>query len=103
MSLLRQRAMAVSLESTLRERSPFAARAWFVRLTSCDSEPELKLLTSQASVARGVASTPIEVNRKATAIITAARRGSATGRAAWGGRDNGAAGGIGIDGSSRAV
>src|SRR5881392_3045369 len=101
MSLLRQRAMAVSLESTLSERSPFAARAWFVRLTSCDSEAELKLLTSQASVARGVASRPIEVSRKAIAIITAARRGSARGRVALVAPDIGGAGGIGIDRSSR--
>src|SRR5258706_3804430 len=77
MSLLRERAIAVSLASTLRDLRPAAARAWLVRLTSVDSEPELKLFASQASAVRGGASRPTEVRRNARAVITAKRRGSA--------------------------
>src|SRR5215212_3707964 len=76
MSLLRQRAMAVSFESTFRALNPADARAWFVRLTSLDSEAELKLLTSQANVVLGAANSPTAVRAKATAVTMANRRGS---------------------------
>src|SRR5689334_11405676 len=79
MSLLRQRAIAVSFESTLSALSPAAARAWFVRLTSWASEPELKALTSQASVVRGVPSRPIAVRANATRTRSANRRAAARG------------------------
>src|SRR6185369_5761900 len=77
MSLLRQRAIAVSFESTLRGLRPAAARAWFVRRTRVASEVELKLLTLQASVVRGAASNPADDRRNAIAVIAANRRGSA--------------------------
>src|SRR5689334_9300180 len=76
MSLLRQRAIEVSVESTLRERRPADARAWFVRLTSCDSEAELKLLASHASVVAGTARMPTDVAANATTSIAAKRRGA---------------------------
>src|SRR5258705_9868881 len=76
MSLLRERAIAVSFESTLRALRPAAARAWFVRLTSFDSDVELKLFTSQANVVRGAASSPTDVRMNAIATIATTRRGS---------------------------
>src|SRR6266850_4721478 len=79
MSLLRQRAIEASLESTFRALRPAAARAWFVRLTSWASEPELNALTSHAKVARGAASNPTEVRAKASIVMTARRRGLAVG------------------------
>src|SRR5258705_4010844 len=77
MSLLRDRAIAVSLASTLRALRPCCARARFVSVTSVDSDAELKLLLSQANDARGVASSPTDVRMNAIASITAKRRGSA--------------------------
>src|SRR5258705_3846210 len=77
MSLLRDRAIAVSLESTLRTLRPCCARARFVSVTSVDSAAELKLLLSQANDVRGVASSPTDVRMNAIASITAKRRGSA--------------------------
>ena len=56
MSLLRERAIADSRESTLSDFRPAAARDWLVRLTSFDSDAELKVLSLQARVERGVAS-----------------------------------------------
>src|SRR5690242_3442255 len=82
MSLLRQRAMAVSFESTLRERSPRAARAWFVRLMSFASDAELRAFASQASVARGAARSPAADSRNATAVSAAMRREARAPRAA---------------------
>src|SRR6476660_9791108 len=76
MSLLRDRAIAVNVESTRRDRRPADARAWFVRLTSCRSDDELNVLADQASVAEGSDSTPIEVAAKARTTSIARRRGS---------------------------
>src|SRR5690349_20627290 len=76
MSLLRHRAMDVIAESTLSALSPGAARAWFVSLTSCDSEPELNAFTSQPSVVRGDARSPIEVSVNAARIRSSSRRGA---------------------------
>src|SRR3954447_19855824 len=76
MSLLSHRAIDDRVESTFSARSPAEARAWFVRLTSCCSEPELKVLTLQASVVRGAAKSPTAVRANATAVIAANRRGS---------------------------
>src|SRR6476469_2375322 len=93
MSLLRERAIDVSVESTLRERRPAEARAWFVRLTSCDSDAELNALMSQARVVRGAASRPTEVRPNARAVIRRTRRrpaGRAVRRSATRGRAVGA-------------
>src|SRR3954454_14937343 len=76
MSLLRDRAIEVSFASSFSVRRPAAARAWFVRLTSCDSEAELNSLALQARVERGAARTPREVRAKAIATNVARRRGS---------------------------
>src|SRR5215213_3396197 len=81
MSLLRQRAIEVSLESTFSARRPAAARAWFVRLTSFDSEAELNEFAAQPSAVGGTARTPTEVRTNATNVRTAKRRGSANRRA----------------------
>src|SRR5215212_1879444 len=76
MSLLRPRAIEVSFESTLSERRPAAARAWFVRLMSFDSDAELNVFASQARVEWGAANRPSAVIAKATAVIVAKRVGS---------------------------
>src|SRR5438876_12092754 len=76
MSLLRHRAIAVSLESTFRARRLADARAWFVRLTSLASDVELNEFTSHARVVRGDARSPTDVIRNAIIVITTSRRGS---------------------------
>src|SRR6476660_1354848 len=98
MSLLRERAIDVSRESTLSARRPAEARAWLVNRTRSASDDESKLLTDQANVVRGAASSPTDVRMKAIAIIATKRLGSA--RSAGkprGGRE--AASGIIIGGS----
>src|SRR5436190_17534752 len=87
MSLLRQRAIETSVESTLSAFSPAEARAWFVSVTSCDSDDELKLLMSQASADRGVARIPTEVRTNATAVTMTSRRESPTKLARKDGRE----------------
>src|SRR2546426_2545133 len=67
MSLLRQRAMEVSAESTLRAGSPRLVRAWLVRATSCDSAAELKELASQPSARPGAAKRPRALSTNAMA------------------------------------
>src|SRR5690349_13733172 len=74
MSLLRQRATDRRVESTLSARSPALARARFVRVTSCDSEVELKPLTSQARVAAGAARVMTVVAAKTSATARGNRR-----------------------------
>src|ERR687889_437824 len=76
MSLLRQRAIAVSFESTFNDFRPADARAWLVRLTSFDSDAELNVLGSHAAAWRGLAIRPIEVRTNATRTIATARRGA---------------------------
>src|SRR6188474_407179 len=73
MSLLRQRAIDVSVESTLSARSPAEARDLLVRLTSCFSDDELYEPASHARTGRGTASRPIEVIAKAIASRIARR------------------------------
>src|SRR5580765_2883994 len=74
MSLLRQRATEVRVESIFRARRPAAARAWLVRLTSWRSDVELKLLASQAYVGPALASSPIPEIPNARASPRAIRR-----------------------------
>ena len=77
MSLLRQRAIEVRVESTLSALSPAAARDWFVSATSCFSDVELYWPELQASVGPGATSRPIAVIANARATISAKRRGVA--------------------------
>src|SRR5258705_3690556 len=80
MSLLRERAIAVSVESTLRDFRPAAARDWFVSATSCFSDAELKALTLQAFVGPAVARRPTVVIAKARVVTAAIRLVSPTSR-----------------------
>src|SRR3954447_14199896 len=75
MSLLPQRAIDVRVASIFSERRPADARAWFVRLTSCRSDVELKLFALQPRVVDGAARTPTEVRPNANASIARNRRG----------------------------
>src|SRR3954463_4992931 len=77
MSLLRERAIAVSFESTLSDLSPAAARAWLVIVTSCDSDAELNAFVSQPRAERGTDRIPIAVTVNAISRSAANRRGSA--------------------------
>src|SRR5215210_4823998 len=74
MSFERYRAIEVRAESTLSARRPAFARDWFVSATSCCSEAELNAPASQAKVAAGAASSPIELAAKAIATAIGARR-----------------------------
>ncbi len=74
MSLLRQRATDVSVESTLSALSPAAARLWLVSATSCFSEADEYAPSDQASVAAGAASVKTDVARNATAMSRALGR-----------------------------
>src|SRR5262245_26944853 len=82
MSLLRQRAIEVSVESTFSARSPAEARDWFVRLTSFFSDDEPYEPASQASAVRGTARTPTDVTAKANASPIARRPRAPTKRRA---------------------
>ena len=74
MSLLRQRATEVSVESTLSALRPAAARLWLVRAISCFSEAEEAEPALQASVADGVARLKTAVAMNAMATSRAAGR-----------------------------
>src|SRR4029077_18029770 len=67
MSLLRQRATDVRVESSLSALRPAAARLWLVRATSCRSEEDEADPALQARVDDGVARLNADVARKATA------------------------------------
>ncbi len=77
MSLLRDRATDVRVESTRSDLRPAAARDWFVMATSCCSDVELYWPELQASVGRGATSRPTDVIANATATISPKRRGVA--------------------------
>src|SRR5919198_5469339 len=74
MSLLRQRAIDVRVESTRSERSPALARAWLVRVTSSRSDAELNELLLQPRTTPGVASSPSDVTTNASAVNVGRRR-----------------------------
>src|SRR6266545_4010140 len=82
MSLLRQRAIEVSAESTFSDRRPAFALDWFVRAMSCCSEAELNVPELQARVEAGATRIPIEVRANETAVKRA-RRGVARWGSAW--------------------
>src|SRR4051795_10135305 len=75
MSLLRQRATDVNVESTLRAGRPAFARLRLVRVTSSASDEELKEPASHAKVRAGVAKAKIDVTANSAATATASRRG----------------------------
>ncbi len=81
MSLLRQRATEVRVESTLRDGRPAFARARLVRLTSCDSDEELNDELSQPKVRDGAANAKTEVIANSAATAIASRRGDEVRRA----------------------
>ena len=85
MSLLRDRAMAVSFASTLSAFRPAAARDWFVRATSCFSDEELNVFELQAFVGPAATSRPTEVTTNANSVASVTRRGSPAIRLARGG------------------
>ena len=74
MSFERQRAIEVSVESTLRARKPALARAWLVRVTSSCSSAALNELPSQARTGAGWASSPAAVSTSATEVSIDQRR-----------------------------
>src|SRR5512132_3311596 len=82
MSLLRQRAIVRSAVSSRRVRRPPEARAWFCSEISCDSEPELKALTSQPRAIGANASPADEEIAIASATTTANRRDDVRDRSA---------------------
>src|SRR3954453_21166272 len=86
MSLLRQRATDVNVESTLRAGRPAFARLRLVRVTSSASDEELKEPASQAKVRAGVAKAKIDVTGNRPAPATGSPRGGAGARGA-GARD----------------
>src|SRR6266536_1331262 len=73
MSLLRQRATDVSVESTLSVRRPALARARLVKATSCDSAVESNAPLSQARLRAGVARVAMEVSPNRSAVASARR------------------------------
>src|SRR5687768_14012498 len=77
MSLLRDRAIEVRVESTLSDLRPAAARDWLVRATSCLSDVVLYWPELHASVGRGATSRPTAVIANARATSSAKRRGVA--------------------------
>src|SRR5688572_4736003 len=76
MSLLRQRATAVRVLSTLRALRPAAARLRFVSAMRSFSEVELKVPLSQARTDRGWARLTTEVRVNTRATRAAIRRGT---------------------------
>ena len=74
MSLLRQRAMERSAESTLRALRPAAARLWLVSATSSFSEAALNAFSLQAAAGDGAARLKTEVIAKTSATAPAMRR-----------------------------
>src|SRR5262245_15547870 len=80
MSLLRQRAIDVRADETLRALSPAAARLRFVRAMRSFSEPDENALASQAKVGAGFAIVATEVTAKSSATRPARRRSERCGR-----------------------
>src|SRR6187551_2797924 len=80
MSLLRQRATEVSVESTLSAFNPAAARLRLVRVTRSFSDEELKEPLSHARAADGWARLTTDVSAKRSAMTAAVRRAVGTGR-----------------------
>jgi len=80
MSLLRQRAMLVSAESTMSDLRPADARLWLVSATSSRSEAALAAPASQAKTETGAMSNPTEVKPKARRTNAASRRGASSRR-----------------------
>ncbi len=78
MSLLRQRATEVRVESTLRDLRPAFARARLVIATRSASDEELNEPASQAKVRLGAAKAAIEVTAKRSATARTSRRGEAS-------------------------
>src|SRR5215208_1141751 len=76
MSLLRDRAIAVSFESTRRARRPADARDLFVSDTSSRSEAELNVFALQPRAGLGATRSPTAVTANATRIRATKRRGS---------------------------
>ena len=74
MSLLRQRAMDRSVESTLSALRPAAARLWFVSATRSFSDAALKAPSAQAAAGDGAARLNTEVTAKTNATAVAMRR-----------------------------
>src|SRR5438034_4088222 len=67
MSLLRQRAIDVSAESTFSAGRPLLARAWFVSVMSSDSSAGLNVFADQPKTCPGVANTPSVLSANAAA------------------------------------
>src|SRR6478735_2318881 len=89
MSLLRQRATDVRVESSFRAGRPAFTRLRLVRATSSASDDELNDPASQPNARDGLAKATTDVTAKVTATAIAIRRTDAVRRATSDGARNG--------------